>query len=148
MQDEVVYLGFKINKNEIFPVKEKIVAIKNAEEPKNVSELKSFLGLLSYSHRHFEDFADTLESLHNLLRKGIKWEWQEREKGAFEKAKKILDETKFLMHYDPEKPLLLDCYASPYGLEAVLSHQMPDDSEKPSITFASRTVPKAERNYS
>ena len=37
MQDEVVYLGFKINKNGIFPVKEKMVAIKNAEEPKNVS---------------------------------------------------------------------------------------------------------------
>ena len=30
MQDELVYLGFKINKNGIFPVKEKIVAIKNA----------------------------------------------------------------------------------------------------------------------
>ena len=39
MQDEVVYLGFKINKNGIFPVKEKIVAIKNAEEPKSVSQL-------------------------------------------------------------------------------------------------------------
>ena len=122
MQDEVVYLGFKINKNEIFPAKEKIVAIKNAEEPKNVSELKSFLGLLNYYHRHFQGFADTLELLHNLLRKGVKWEWQERERNAFEKAKKILDETNFLIHYDPEKPLLLACDASPYGLGAALSH--------------------------
>ena len=39
MQDEVVYLGFKIKKNGIFPVKEKMVAIKNAEEPKNVSPI-------------------------------------------------------------------------------------------------------------
>ena len=39
MQDEVVYLGFKINKNGIFPVKEKIVAIKNAEEPKSISQI-------------------------------------------------------------------------------------------------------------
>ena len=122
MQDEVVYLGFKINKNKIFPAKEKIVAIKNAEEPKNVSELKSFLGLLNYYHRHFQGFADTLELLHNLLRKGVKWEWQERERNAFEKAKKILDETNFLIHYDPEKPLLLACDASPYGLGAALSH--------------------------
>ena len=30
-QDEVVYLGFKINKNGIYPVKEKIEAIKNAK---------------------------------------------------------------------------------------------------------------------
>ena len=72
MQDKVVYVGFKINKNGLFPVKEKIVAIKNAEEPKNISELKSLLGLLNYYHRHFQGFADTLEPLHNLLRKGVK----------------------------------------------------------------------------
>ena len=72
MQDEVVYVGFKINKNGLFPVKEKIVAIKNAEEPKNISELKSLLGLLNYYHRHFQGFADTFEPLHDLLRKGVK----------------------------------------------------------------------------
>ena len=72
MQDEVVYFGFKINKNTVFPVKEKTFAIKNEEEPKNVSELKLFLGLLNYYHRHFQGFADTLELLHDLLRKGVK----------------------------------------------------------------------------
>ena len=54
---------------------------------------------------------------------------------------------KNLIHCDPEKPLLLACDASPYGLGAVLSHQMPDGSEKP-ITFASRTLTKTECNYS
>ena len=57
-----------------------IAAIKNAEEPKNVSELKSFLGLLNYYHRHSQGFADIVEPLHNLLRKGVKWGWQDREK--------------------------------------------------------------------
>ena len=80
MQDEVVYLWFKINKNWVFPVKEKTVAIKSAEEPRNVSVLKSFLGLLNYYHRHFQGFTHTLEPLHNLLRKRVEWEWQEREK--------------------------------------------------------------------
>ena len=62
MQDEVVYLRFKINKNAIFPVKAQLIAIKNAEEPK----------LLNYYHKHFQGFTDTLEPLHNLLRKGVK----------------------------------------------------------------------------
>ena len=72
-------------------------------------------------------------------------------KNAFEKGKKILDETNFLIHYDPKKPLLLACDALTYSLGAVLSHQIPDGSEKP-ITFASRTLSrtlaKVERNYS
>ena len=102
MQDEVVYLQFKTNKNEVFPVKEKIAAIKNAEEPKNVSELKLFLGLLKYYHLYSQGFADTLEPLHNFLRKGVKWRWQDQEKNAFEKAKRILDERILLIHYNPK----------------------------------------------
>ena len=74
MQDEVIYLGYKINKDGMFPVKEKIEAIKSAKKPTNVSELKSFLGLLNYYHRHFQNFADTVEPLHNLLQKGVKWQ--------------------------------------------------------------------------
>ena len=42
MYHEVFYFGFKINKNGIFLVKETIDAIKNAKEPRNGSESKSF----------------------------------------------------------------------------------------------------------
>ena len=81
------------------------------------------------------------------MRKGVKWKWKEKEKLAFEEVKSILDEANFLINYNPEKPLLLACDASPYGLGAVLSHQMPGGSEEP-VTFASRTLTKTERNYS
>ena len=39
------------------------------------------------------------------------------------------------------------CDASPFGLGAVLSHIMPNKSERP-IMFTSRTLTNAERNYS
>ena len=51
-----------------------------------------------------------------------------------------------LVHYDPRLPLVLSCDASPYGIRAVLSHQMPDSSDKP-VAFVSRTLAQAERNY-
>ena len=147
MQPEVIYLGFKINKHGVYPIKEKIDSIKNARIPQNVSELKSFLGLLNYYHRHFRNFTEVLVPLHKLVRKDVKWEWGDEQNIAFQKAKNILCESSYLVHYDPQKPLILACDASPYGLGAVLSHEFPDGSEKP-ITFASRTLSKAERNYS
>ena len=62
-------------------------------------------------------------------------------------SKKNPRRNKLLIYYDPKKPSLLAFDASLYGVWAVLSHWMPDGSEKP-ITFSSRTLSKAEHNYS
>ena len=103
--------------------------------------------MLNYYHRHFQSFSDVLEPLHYLLRKGLKCKQTDKQKILFEKTKNILDGKKLLVHYYPGKFLILACDTSPYGLGAVLSHQMQDGREKP-VTFASSTLPKAERNYS
>ena len=51
-----------------------------------------------------------------------------------------------LRHYDPVLPVRLACDASPTGIGAVLSHVMPDGSERP-VAFASRSLTKTERKY-
>ena len=112
-----------------------------------MSELKSFLGLLSYYSRFLPNASSTLTPLYSLLQNKKKWAWSSKEQAALDTAKGMLQSTSLLVHYDPTKPLILACDASPYGVGTVLSHMMEDGSEKP-VAFASRTLAPAENNNS
>ena len=147
MQPEVTYCGYVINGDSIQPVAAKVDAIKNAPEPRDVSQLCAFLGMLNYYHRFIPDAATVLEPLHQLLRKGTNWQWLEEQQIAFEKAKELLQSAELLVHFDPKKELILASDASDYGVGAVLSHKMEDGSERP-VGYVSRSLNDAERNYS
>ena len=54
---------------------------------------------------------------------------------------------RFLVHYGSTCELFLACDASAHGLGVVLSHKMPDGSDK-SIGYASHTLNAGEQNYS
>ncbi|KAI4895675.1 hypothetical protein NFI96_020671 [Prochilodus magdalenae] len=144
---EVVFLGHKIDATGLHPVNEKVAAIKEAPEPRNVTELKAYLGLLNYYHRFLPKLSTLLAPLHLLLRKENKWKWGTEQQKAFDDSKVLMQSCSVLVHYDPNKDLILACDASPYGVGAVLSHRMRDGSEKP-IGFVSRTLTAAEKNYS
>ncbi|KAK3726335.1 hypothetical protein QZH41_008960, partial [Actinostola sp. cb2023] len=147
MQPEVIYCGYVINGDGIKPVSDKVEAIKHAPEPKDIGQLRAFLGMLNYYHRFLPDVSTVLEPLHKLLRKGEKWQWQEEQRTAFEKAKELLQSAELLVHFDPTKELILASDASNYGIGAVLSHNARDGSERP-IGYVSRSLNTAERGYS
>lgn len=52
----------------VHPVEEKVQAIKDAPPPSNVSELKSYLGLITYYSKFLPNKSDVLAPLHTLLR--------------------------------------------------------------------------------
>ena len=65
---------------------------------------------------------------------------------AFHAVKSQLPSDCLLVHFDPQKPLILACDASPYGVGAVMSHRLEYGSERP-IAFASRSLSPAEKGY-
>lgn len=111
-----------------------------------MTELKSFLGMLNYYRKFLPHIASTLAPLHSLMQKNKSWMWGGEQQAAFSKVKDLLTSTEVLVHYDPERKLLLACDALPYGVAAVLSHQMEDGSD-PTIAYASGTLSAAEKKY-
>ena len=147
MASSVIYLGHMIDAEGLHPVQDKVKAITDAPNPRNVTELKSYLGLLTYYSRFLPNLSTVLSPLYKLLRQDTRWHWTSKEKKAFLESKQLLISSQVLVHFNPELELVLACDASSYGIGAVLAHRMPDGSEKP-IGFASRTLTEAEKNYS
>ena len=147
LQSSVRYLGHVIDKHGLHPLPDKVEAIKDAPTPRSIQELKSYLGLLTYYGKFLPNLSTTLFPLYRLLRKDFPWKWDYEEEKAFQKSKDMLTSSSLLTHFDSNLPLMLACDASAYGIGAVLAHRMPDGSEKP-IGYVSRTLSKAEQNYS
>ena len=147
MAPSVAYLGYVIDAEGLRPLPDKVQAVQQAPTPRSVTELKSYLGLLTYYGKFLPNLSTHLAPLYKLLGKNVKWKWSSKQDKAFRESKELLTSSQLLVHFDPKLPLLLACDASAYGIEAVLAHKMPDGLEKP-IGYASRTLNSAEQNYS
>ena len=64
------------------PLPEKVEAVVKAPTPRNLKELKSFLGLLSYYSKFLPNLSSVLAPLYRLLRKEARWKWSVEEEKA------------------------------------------------------------------
>ena len=143
---EVVYLGYTITKEGLLPTTTKVDAIAKAPAPKDITQLRSYLGLLNFYRKFIPRAATMLEPLNRLLKADTKWHWTKEQEEAFATSKKVLLESAALEHFDPNKPIVVAADSSAYGVGAVLSHII-DGVEKP-CHFVSRTLSETERRYS
>lgn len=146
MLPKIEYLGHTISANGLHPSQDKVRAIVDAPVPHNVSQLRSFLGMVNYYGKFLNQLSSLLAPLYKLLQQKTRWHWGQQQQDAFKRVKHLLTSSQLLVHFDPEKELILSCDASPYGVGAVLSHIMDDGSEQP-IAFASRSLAPAEKKY-
>ena len=98
-----------------------------------MSQLRSYLGMLNYYQSYLPALSTVSEPLHTLLRKDNAWKWGNVQAKSFTETKKLL--TPLLVHFDPSLPIIVHADASPYGVGAVLSHQMQDGTERPVLCF-------------
>ncbi|UYV66779.1 hypothetical protein LAZ67_4002838, partial [Cordylochernes scorpioides] len=143
---QITILGHVVNEFGTQPDPEKVKAIVHFPKPRNISDTRSFLGLSSYYRRFIKSYANKSRPLNSLLKKDEKLIWGEEQNESFRILKQELGSSPVLGHFVEGAETHVHTDASGYGLGAVLV-QIQNDAERP-IAYASRTLTKAEKNYS
>nr|GEW60796.1 hypothetical protein [Tanacetum cinerariifolium] len=117
---EVQFLGHVINPEGLKVDPAKIEAMMNWQAPKNVGEIRSFLGLADYYRIFIQDFSKIAFSLTKLTKKNAPFEWGEEQEKAFVTLRRKLCETPILVLPDGTKDMVVNCDVSYVGLGCVL----------------------------
>ena len=147
-QDQIVYLGFLIDKHGIQPNPEKTKLIKDLKEPENVTEVQMFLGKANYYRKFIPKLAEIAHPLYELTQcKKREFCWESEHQSAFDQIKSLLVSRQVMGHPRLDKEFVLDVDASDYAVGAELSQEDNLGNLRP-IYYASRHLEKSERNYS
>ena len=140
---KVTYLGHEFSAAGTEPDSQKMAAVQEWEAPKDVTDLRSFLGLASYYRRYISNFADIAAPLHHLTDKGVPFVWDAECQSAFDLLKTRLTQALVLRYPDySDSTFQLLTDASAVGLGVIL------EQDGHVIAYASRTLTQVERNYS
>ena len=87
---KVKFLGHVISKDGVRPDPDKVSATKEYPVPSSVKDVRAFLGLANYYRKFVKDFAKIAGPLHDLTKKGLKFQWSDAYQSAFETLKEAL----------------------------------------------------------
>ena len=119
--------------------------MKNKPIPKNIKEIRGFLGLCGYYRRFVPNYSKIAYPLTELTKKNNKFKWTPACQIAFDTLINQIINPPCLIYPDYSKPFIVTTDASSDGIGAVLS-QVIDDVEKP-VAFYSRKLSNTEKKY-
>jgi hypothetical protein len=136
---EIKYLGHTVTGQGVTMDRDKVQAVLNWPIPKNVKQLRGFLGLTGYYRRFIRSYAKIASPLTDLLKKEA-FNWNSQAELAFQQLKHAVTSAPVLALPDFSKPFILETDASGTGVGAVL-HQ---DSH-PIAFFSKKLVPRNQK---
>ena len=144
---ELSFAGLKLTNKGIIPDSSKVDAVTKAKVPTNVTEVRSFLGLVNYCSQFIPGYAELTEPLRKLTKKNTKFKWSNEHQHSFEKLKLALVNSKTTAYYIPDTETKVIVVASPIRLGAVLS-QKQKTGEFRTVVYASKALNPTEQRYS
>ncbi|GBG72804.1 hypothetical protein CBR_g12372 [Chara braunii] len=120
VRQELEYLGHFFTPEGISPLSDKIQAVQEWPEPRNVTDVRSFLGLTGYYQRFIKGYSKIAAHLNKLQCEDRPFDFGEEARGSFLALKAALLFAEVLRIYDPLAPTRVTTDASGYGIGAVL----------------------------
>lgn len=145
-EKEIDFLGFRVSGDGIRPGSRKTLAITNFPTPKNVHDVRRFIGLASFFRRFVKNFAIIARPLTNLLSTKFEWKWTNEHNEAFNTLKERLIKQPILALYDPQLHTELHTDASKFGLAGILMQRNKDNMLKP-VAYYSRKTTNDEQKF-
>ena len=146
-QTQISFLGHIIDANGIDKQPEKLEAILNHPKPTNIRSLRKFLGVCNWYCQFVHNYADVINPLTELLKKGVRWRWSEVEQSAFDDIRHKLYESPKLIPPDFSKPFCLQTDASEIGVGAILFQRGDDLRDRNIVAYASKKLSETQRRY-
>ena len=106
-KDNTQYLGHEISKEGISVDPDKIKSIIDWHVPKDVTDVRSFMGITGYYHTFIEGFSKIMNPITSLHKKGKRFIWDQKFEEIFNKLKELLTTTPILKIVDPNKDFVV-----------------------------------------
>lgn len=142
----IEYLGRQISQEGVRPSTSKVSALINSPKPRNIKQVRQFMGLGSYFRKFIPNFATRTACISKLTQKNQKWDWGSEQDIARDYVLNYLVSRPLLSIFDPALKTELYTDASAIGYGAILTQKCENDT-KVIAYFSKRTTP-AESKYS
>ena len=144
---QVAFLGHVVTVSGIMPDPAKIEAVNNITSPRNIRDIRSFLGLTGYYRKFIPGFSSIAMPLLQLTQKAAQFNWTHACEQVFQRLKHLLCSAPILAYSDFSQAFILQTDASDYGVGAVLS-QLDELGNEKVIAYASKALSPREQKYS
>jgi hypothetical protein len=163
---EIGFIGFVITPEQVRMKEDQIAIIKEWPMPKCQCNVQVFLGFANFCRRFIKGFSRIVRPMTSMLKRGKEGkifgpcEPRPEMKKAFQCLQSEFTKAPVCAHFDYERPIRLEIYASGFATAGIIS-QPPTSSTAAGeeggrvknhdwhpIAFRSRTMSDAEQNYS
>jgi hypothetical protein len=146
LETELKILGHIVSATGISTDPEKVKAVIDFPQPKDLKNVQSFVGLCSYYRKFIRNFATVARPLTDLTKKDRPFIWGTEQQASFDELKTLMTTTVILAFPEYDLPMEIHADACGYGLGCVLLQTI-NGAERP-LAYASRILSDCENNYS